>query len=66
MIMSIQKICENDYPVLAYFDKKVYFKAETDAFIVDQLFSANNAKAQNSKFRFLFCPNLKKKLTLPK
>ena len=56
MTMSIQKICENGYPVLAYFDKKVYLKAETDTFNVDRLFSANTAKAQNSKFKFLFCP----------
>ena len=55
MIMSFQKICENGYPFLAYFDKKVYFKAETDTFKVNQLFSASTAKAQNSKFYF-FCP----------
>ena len=54
MIMSIQKICENGYPVLAYFDKKYTFKAETDTFDVNQLFSANTAKTQNSKFKIVF------------
>ena len=54
MIVSIQKICENIYPVLAYFDTKVYLKAETDTFKVNQVFSANSAN-QNSKFKFLFC-----------
>ena len=56
MIMSIQKMCENGYIVSAYFDKKVYLKAETDTFKVNQLFCANTTKAQNSKFKFLFCP----------
>ena len=52
MIMSFQKICENGYPFVAYSDKKVYFKSETDTFKVNQLFSASTAKAQNSKFYF--------------
>ena len=38
------------------FGTKVYLKAETDTFKVNQLFSANTTKAQNSKFKFLFCP----------
>ena len=55
MIMSIQKICENVYPVLAYFDTKVYIKAETDTFNVNQRFSANTAKLQYSNFKILLC-----------